>query len=198
MNYVVFDLEMNNKWGTKIHEIIEIGAVKINSEIAIVNNFQAFVKPKLHPTISKLIKRKTKIKQEWIDNASELSCVIKTFRTWIGEDNFVLCGWGTDDQLTFKRNFEINNITDFEDDLLKNYYDIQKNFIKVYNLPHQISLKNALAMLDIKPKHNIWHRAIFDAINTSQIFIKLADRPQEILPGQNTDQLTLDKIKSRP
>ncbi|MDD4169099.1 MAG: exonuclease domain-containing protein [Desulfotomaculaceae bacterium] len=191
MNYIVFDLEMNNKWGTKIHEIIEIGAVKINSEIAIVNNFQAFVKPKLHPTISKLIKRKTKIKQEWIDNASELSSVIETFRTWIGEDYFVLCGWGTDDQLTFKRNFEINNINAFENDLLKNYHDIQKDFINLYHLPHQISLKNALDMLDIKPKHNIWHRAIFDAINTSQIFINLANRHHETLPGQNIYQLNI-------
>ncbi|OPX86280.1 MAG: DNA polymerase III PolC-type [Pelotomaculum sp. PtaB.Bin104] len=176
MNYVVFDLEMNNKWGTKIHEIIEIGAVKINSNIEIVNNFQSFVKPKLHPTISRLIKKKTKIKQEWIDSASELAYVIKTFRTWIGEDDFILCGWGTDDRLTFKRNFEINNINAFEGDLLKNYFDVQKNFIQVYNLPQQISLKNAMDMLNIKPKHDIWHRAIFDAINTSQIFIRLAQR----------------------
>lgn len=191
MNYVIFDLEMNNKWGTKIHEIIEIGAVKINSEIKIVDKFQAFVKPKLHPIISKLIKKKTKIKQEWIDNASELSGVIESFRTWIGEDNFILCGWGIDDQLTFKRNFEINNIHDFENDLLKNYYDIQKDFIKVFNLPQQISLKNALAMLDITPKHNIWHRAIYDAINTSQIFIKLAKYPRETLASQNSYQLNI-------
>lgn len=176
MNYIVFDLEMNNKWGTKIHEIIEIGAVKINSDMEIVNNFQAFIKPKLYPTISKLIKKKTRIKQEWIDNAKELPFVIEDFRQWIGEEDFVLCGWSIDDLITFQRNFIINNINDVEYDLLKRYNDIQKQFITIYNLPNQISLKNALEMLNIEPKHDIWHRAIFDAINTSQVFIAIFDR----------------------
>jgi inhibitor of KinA sporulation pathway (predicted exonuclease) len=176
MNYIVLDLEMNNKWGTRIHEIIEIGAVKINSEMEIVDSFQSFIKPKLYPTISKLIKKKTGIKQEWIDNAKGLSDVINDFRKWIGEEDFVLCGWGNDDLITFERNFKINDINDFECDLLKNYYDIQNSFIKLYNLPNQISLKNALEMLNTKPKYDIWHRAIFDAINTSQIFVELFGR----------------------
>lgn len=184
MNYIVFDLEMNNKWGTRIHEIIEIGAVKINSDMEIVNNFQAFIKPKLYPTISKLIKKKTRIKQEWIDNAKELSYVIEDFRKWIGEEDFVLCGWGIDDLITFERNFKINNIDDAECDLLKNYNDIQKQFIKIYSLPNQISLKNALEMLNAKPEYDIWHRAIFDAINTSQVFVKIFDRIKN-KPGLN-------------
>ncbi|OPY58743.1 MAG: DNA polymerase III PolC-type [Pelotomaculum sp. PtaU1.Bin035] len=176
MNYIVFDLEMNNKWGTKIHEIIEIGAVKINSKMEIVSTFQSFIKPKLYPIISQLIRKKTQIKQEWIDNAKELSYVINDFKKWIGEEDFVLCGWGIDDLITFKRNFEINNISNTTLDLLVNYYDIQNGFIKIYNLPNQISLKNALEMLNTKPKYNIWHRAIYDAINTSLVFIILFDK----------------------
>ncbi|MCG9968488.1 exonuclease domain-containing protein [Pelotomaculum terephthalicicum JT] len=176
MNYIVFDLEMNNKWGTRIHEIIEIGAVKINSDMELVNDFQSFIKPKLYPTISKLIKKKTRIKQEWIDNAKQLPYVIKEFRKWIGEEEFVLCGWGIDDLITFERNFKINNMNEFEYDLLKNYYDIQKKFINIYHLSNQISLENALKMMNTEPKHNIWHRAIFDAINTSQIFVEIYNK----------------------
>lgn len=176
MNYIVFDLEMNNKWGTSIHEIIEIGAVKIDSELKIVDNYQSFVKPKLYTTISKLIKKKTKIQQKWVDFAPELPYVMVDFRQWIGREDFVLCSWGTDDLLTFERNFKINEITEFGEQLLNSYYDIQKIFGKVYHLPNQISLKNALVMLHTEPKYDIWHRAIFDAINTAQVFIEIYDK----------------------
>lgn len=176
MNYIVFDLEMNNKWGTSIHEIIEIGAVKINSRMEVVGNYQSFIKPKLHITLSKLIKKKTGIRQEWVDIARELPDVMDIFTKWIGPEDFLLCGWGIDDLITFERNFKINSLDENEYDLLKNYCDIQKNFIKIYHLPNQISLKNALAMLEIEPQYDIWHRAIYDAINTAQVFLEIFDK----------------------
>lgn len=181
MNYIVFDLEMNNKWGTKIHEIIEIGAVKINAQAEIVDYFQSFVKPKLYPAISKLIKKKTQIKQEWINQAPELPHVINDFNRWIGREKFILCAWGIDDLLTLQRNFALNNINSLNYNFLHNYYDIQRDFMKSNNLTNQISLKNALAMLNTTPQYNIWHRAIYDAVHTAQIFVQLLDQTQKKL-----------------
>ena len=176
MNYIVFDLEMNNKWGSSVHEIIEIGAVKINSNLETVDNFQSFIKPKTYTVISRIIRKKTKIRQEWVDRALSLPSVLEQFKNWIGEEDFILCGWGSDDLLALQRNFKMNELAEPEYEMLKNYRDIQKSFIKLFQLKNQVSLKNALEMVNVTPKHDIWHRAIYDAINTAQVFIEIYDK----------------------
>lgn len=176
MNYIVFDLEMNNKWGSSIHEIIEIGAVKIDGRLEIIGGYQSFIKPLNDAVLSKLIRKKTQIRQEWVDEAPDLSLVLEEFKEWIGDERFFLCGWGRDDLITLERNFKINEFAETEYNLLKDYRDIQKYFIKIFNLKNQISLKNALEMINTPPKHDIWHRAIYDAINTAQIFIEIFDK----------------------
>jgi len=176
MNYIVFDLEMNNKWGSSIHEIIEIGAVKINEDLEIVGGYQSFIRPKTHAILSKLIRRKTQIRQEWVDEARDLPWVLKEFKDWIGDEDFFLCGWGRDDLLTMERNFKMNEFAESEYELLKNYRDIQKSFIDMFSMKNQVSLKNALEMINVTPKYNIWHRAIYDAVNTAQIFIEIFDK----------------------
>jgi len=173
MNYIVFDLEMNNKWGSSIHEIIEIGAVKIDERLEVVGGYQSFIKPATDPVLSKLIRKKTQIKQEWVNQAADLPCVLAEFKEWIGTDEFYLCGWGRDDLITLERNFKMNELDEKEYELLKNYRDLQKHVIKMFELKNQVSLKNALEMLNIPPKYDVWHRAIYDAINTAQIFINI-------------------------
>ena len=176
MNYIVFDLEMNNKWGSSVHEIIEIGAVKIDDRLETIGGYQSFIKPATDKVLSKLIRKKTQIKQEWVNGAPALPFVLEEFKEWIGEDDFFLCGWGRDDLITLERNFKMNELAEKEYELLKNYRDIQKYFTKMFDLKNQISLKNAMEMIDVQPKYNIWHRAIYDAINTARIFVQIFDR----------------------
>jgi inhibitor of KinA sporulation pathway (predicted exonuclease) len=176
MQYIVFDLEMNNKWGSSIHEIIEIGAVKIDGNLEIVGGYQSFIKPKIHIFISKMIRRKTKIRQEWVNKAPDLPYVLDGFKDWIGAEEYLLCGWGRDDLIAMERNFKMNEMNADEYDMLKNYRDIQKSFGNIFQLKNQISLKNALEMINVTPRYDIWHRAIFDAINTAQVFIEIYDK----------------------
>jgi len=176
MKYIVFDLEMNNKWGTSIHEIIEIGAVKINQDLVIEDDFQAFVRPKTHTVLSRLIKKKTRIRQEWVDRAPLLPVVLERFRDWIGPDDFLLCGWSSDDHLALQRNYKMNGLAEPKYDLLNNYRDIQKSFINLFQQKNQVSLKNALEMLNLTPKYDIWHRAIYDAFHTAQVFVEIYDK----------------------
>lgn len=176
MQYIVFDLEMNNKWGSSIHEIIEIGAVKLNGRLEIVGGYQSFTKPGIDNILSKLIRKKTQIKQQWIDEARDLPTVLKEFKEWIGEEDFYLCGWGRDDLITMERNFKMNELAASEYELLKNYRDIQKCFLDMFDLKNQVSLKNAMETLSITPKYDIWHRAIYDAVNTAQVFIEIFEK----------------------
>lgn len=51
MDYVVVDLEWNNAFDYKtkkgINEIIEIGAVRLNHNLQVVDTFKQLIKPKL-------------------------------------------------------------------------------------------------------------------------------------------------------
>ena len=56
MQYVVMDLEWNTayckKFGCFFNEIIEIGAVKLNERLEIVDTFKQLVKPKITKKLS--------------------------------------------------------------------------------------------------------------------------------------------------
>lgn len=71
MNYIIFDLEAtcweNDR--TKQNEIIEIGAVKLDENLAVIGEFQTFIKPKLNPILSDFCKKLTSISQEEVDQA---------------------------------------------------------------------------------------------------------------------------------
>lgn len=100
MNYIVFDLEAtcweNDRF--KQNEIIEVGAVKMNDKLAIIEEFQAFIKPKVNPQLSDFCKKLTSISQADVDAAPYSPQVINIFHDWIGEEEYVLCSWGVYDK----------------------------------------------------------------------------------------------------
>lgn len=177
MNYILFDLELNSKaFKSKLpNEIIEIGAVKLNDALETVDSFQSFVKPKIHSKLFPLIKRKTAISQEDVNNAEGFKAVISRFREWIGED-YALCSWGHDDIHHMKSNCKLSRISI---GWIKNIIDVQSHFSALYNSPagQKYGLKNALLMLDIELKDRL-HRAHIDAEYTAQVFIRIFSQLQ--------------------
>jgi len=181
INYIIFDLELNSKVFKSSHpnEIIEIGAVKIDGNLRNMGTFQSYVKPKIYRKLFPIVKRKTKIKQEDINNAPGFKEVLSSFKDWIGS-NYILCSWGHDDIHHLKANCEFNRRGT---KWLKNHIDIQKQFSKLHNLPagQRFSLKNALNLLGI-PVENDLHRADVDAKYTAEIFIRVFDKLDLRLP----------------
>ncbi len=174
MNYIVFDLELNSKPFKNRHpnEIIEIGAVKLDDELQVYSTFQAFVKPKVYKKLFSIVKNKTEIKQEDINNADEFRKVISQFRGWLDND-YVLCSWGHDDIHHLKSNCKLHHMNS---KWMKNTIDIQKHFSKAGELPlgQVYSLKNALELLDISVTEKL-HRAEVDARYTAEIFRRIFD-----------------------
>jgi 3'-5' exoribonuclease 1 len=172
MHYIVFDLELNSKPFKSIipNEIIEIGAIKLDSDLQKIDDFQAFVKPKAFKKLCSIIKRKTSISQTDINNAESFKTVIKRFKEWVG-DNYILCSWGFDDVYHLRSNCNFNRLSD---KWINPHIDIQKKLSKFYELPvgHQLSLKSALKLLTI-PINLELHRADVDAKYTSEIFIRM-------------------------
>ncbi|HHX18135.1 MAG TPA: exonuclease domain-containing protein [Clostridium sp.] len=175
MNYIIYDLELNSKpfKSNFPNEIIEIGAIKLDDNLNKIDEFQSFVKPKYFTKLFSLVKKKTQIAQNDINNADSFKDVIKKFRQWIGPDS-ILISWGHDDIYNLSLNCRYNRI---KIEWLKKNIDIQKQFSSIFNLPsgQRYSLENALKLMEIDIKDN-FHRALIDAEYTSKIFRGIFDK----------------------
>lgn len=169
MNYIVYDLELNSKpfKSNLPNEIIEIGAIKLDDNLNKTGEFQSFVKPKYFKKLFSLVRKKTQITQENVNNADDFKNVITKFKQWIGTDS-ILISWGHDDIYNLSLNCRYHRI---KVAWLKRNIDIQKQFSSIFNLPsgQRYSLENALKLMEIKTQDD-FHRALVDAEYTSKIF----------------------------
>lgn len=174
MNYIIVDLEATcweNKAAGK-NEIIEIGAVKVNSDREIVGEFQTFVKPIKNPTLSEFCKDLTSIRQEEVDNAPHFFEALKLFQDWIGTGAFFLCSWGFYDQKQFQ---EDCNLHQLDKDWLTNHISLKHQHAKITKQRRALGMRNALKQekITLTGTH---HRGIDDARNITKIFLKYFDR----------------------
>src|SRR5207248_573308 len=81
--FVVFDLETTGL-NPKRHEIIEVGAIRVNRDADLHDTFQVFVKPLKR--ISKRITQINGISQDMVDLDGEpLETVLRDFAAFIGD-----------------------------------------------------------------------------------------------------------------
>lgn len=98
MNIIVLDLEAScwdnsQRIPREESEIIEIGAVKLNQDYEILEEFDTFVRPTFHPAISDYCTQLTSIKQSDVQDAPEFAEAMSKFETWCGED-VLFMSWG--------------------------------------------------------------------------------------------------------
>ncbi|MCX8128577.1 MAG: exonuclease domain-containing protein [Clostridia bacterium] len=194
MYYIVFDLELNSKaYKSKLpNEVIEIGAVRLDEKLELTDSFQSYIQPKIHRKLFPLIKRKTKITQESINEADSFRNVLNRFREWCGCDS-ILCSWGPDDIHHLKQNCKLNRVSA---KWIKKTFDIQKYFSQLYEAPpgHRYSLSKALEALKIKPEEDL-HRAYVDAKYTALVFVNICDEKYiNMLSGRKSGEFLCSKI----
>jgi 3'-5' exoribonuclease 1 len=99
MTYIIYDLEgtcWQNKPDGYVNETIEIGAVKLDEYGEVLSEFNAFIRPKIHPVLSSFCQNLTSISQIDVNRAEQFPRVIEDFMDWIdieGEE-YWLCSWG--------------------------------------------------------------------------------------------------------
>ena len=97
MDLIVVDLEATC-WDTsrpRNHmEVIEIGAVRLDEALTVVDEFDAFVRPVVEPKLSQFCTALTTIKQADVDGADMFPAVFARFIEWIGDGPYRLCSWG--------------------------------------------------------------------------------------------------------
>ena len=170
---IVFDLEWNqssyNPNHRMPHEIIEIGACRVDRQYRVVDTFSEVIRPRLYKKLDKHIKSVTGITEAEIAQGRAFSDVFGDFIHWCGDDS-LLVTWGRDDFPVLKRNASFfMTPMPFEPPV-----DAQLVFAHAcLHTPHQqMNLHNALEAMEITIDVPA-HRAVYDAQCTAALLRKI-------------------------
>ena len=174
-NYIVFDLEWNQSpegKGNSIEnlpfEIIEIGAVKLDSHLQLISEFHRLIAPQVYTQLHYIISEVTHMNiQELKKKGEPFGEVIRDFLEWCGND-YWFCTWGSMDLTELQRNMDFYHVEiPFKHPLL--YYDVQKLYsLTRKNSKEKLSLDHAVEELQIK-QDRPFHRALDDAYYTGNV-----------------------------
>ena len=176
MNYIVMDLEWNQAMSSKssvfnklpIHlrgEIIEIGAVKLNEDMSVGEEFTIDVKPIYFKRMHYKVKKITGFDKDRLAHGVSFADAMEQFRAWCGDDVTFLT-WGCDDQGIMEQNIIIH---DLDWDWIAGWVNLQL----IYNLQtggdkNQKSLASAMEHFGIEQTRTA-HDALGDAYNTALV-----------------------------
>lgn len=175
MNYIVLDLEWNQcpygkeKGDDRLpFEIIEIGAVKLNSKLKVIDEFQCYVKPVVYRELHRITADLLKISKKDLKKGLPFKTAIECFLKWCGREDYMFCTWGNTDLIELQRNmiyFGIDEKLDFP----LFYYDVQKLFsIRYEDGKIRRSLEFGAIYCSAKMDKK-FHSALYDAKYTAEI-----------------------------
>lgn len=187
MQYIILDLEWNQplsyqsrtyrEVGDKlIFEMIQIGAVKLNQQLEVVDSLSIPIQPTHYVKIHPRIRRMTGLGPEELAAAPRFQEAMAQFEAWCGDD-YALLTWGCDDVSVLQQNLDFFGY----EAKLPPLCDIQKLFSEVHSLKERAGLKLAMEMMHIEPdEHRAFHNAVHDAYYTALVFATLPD-PSAVL-----------------
>lgn len=153
-------------------EIIQIGAVKLDSHFNYVDSFNRYIKLDIYKKVSSFIEELTGIKTEMLIDEKPFPKVYNEFIEFIGDINSIFCIWGMSDIR------ELYKSTDYYKQdinlLPKLYINIQPHASHYFHVSKRVQLKleSVVEMLKI-PSVNKFHNALNDAYYTAEIFKKI-------------------------
>jgi len=115
MRYIVVDVEATcwedaSARSRNEMEIIEIGAVRLDENFEIAEEFGLFVRPVVHEQLSDFCTELTTITQPDVDDAERFAEVFERFLGWIGDGPHQLCSWGAYDLIQFRLDCERSGV----------------------------------------------------------------------------------------
>lgn len=171
MHYVVFDLEWNQPIRrdalvrepiTLQGEIVQIGAVKLDSDFNIVDTFKIIISPMHYKIMHRKVKELTGLHTSDIKKGLSFPVAFRLFNEWCDNASALLT-WGCDDMPMLKDNLAIHGMSDT---VLPTHYDIQPIFdSQITKEKRQCSLTYAMEVLNEPPF--IAHDALNDALSTA-------------------------------
>lgn len=213
MSFIVFDLEFNQdisslqnfdrKRSPYPFEIIQIGAIKLDSEFNTVGTFNRYVKPTFYTRINPFVTELTGITTEQLLTEEPFPKIYKAYTTFINESDSIFCTWGMSDITELFRNVEDHELS--HRFLPKKVINLQPYVSVYFNLSQKklLRLQHAVELLHIPITYG-FHNALHDAFYTAEIFKKVYNssiqpKPYDpshraIRPNRRKRVIDLDKL----
>lgn len=176
MEYIVLDLEWNQSSNLSLEnpklpfEIIEIGAVKLDEQFNIVDEYESLVKPRLYKRLHYKIRDMLNYDENDLKKGRPFDVVCREFLKWCGNE-YIFCTWGPLDLNNLQSNMDYYYMKKLSYPL--KYYNIQDIFSDLADKEHNSSkLEKAVTSLGIE-KDKPFHYAINDARYTAYVLSKL-------------------------
>ncbi|MBP3475721.1 MAG: exonuclease domain-containing protein [Lachnospiraceae bacterium] len=195
MNYIILDLEWNQSSTGKEEvskilpfEIIEIGAIKLNSRREKTDEFSELIKPQVYHEMHRITGKLIHLQMDQLEQGGSFPKVVERFREWCGED-YIFCTWGPLDLMELQRNIRYYGLEPLADGPFK-FLDVQKLFSIAYeDRKSRRTLEYAIDFLEIE-KDIPFHRAFSDAYYTAKV---LACMEEQVLSNYSFDVFHLPK-----
>lgn len=179
MQFVILDLEATCWQGNAMdrrQEIIELAAFRVNRYGEWLDQFKRFVKPIDHPRLSAYCIELTTITQDQVNKAKTFDHVIQAFQDWLEHEDApqLICTWGGKDMDIIRDECKRHS---YDASFLPSSINLKAQYARLNKLPKESGLQKALEFEEIEFEGTP-HRAIDDAYNTAQLFLRYIDRWQ--------------------
>ena len=197
MNYIVMDLECNQSSDGSEEvckvipfEIIEIGAIKLNSERKMIGEFSELIRPQVYHEMHHITGNLIHLEMDELEKGQPFVDIEEKFRQWCGED-YLFCTWGPLDLVELQRNIRYYGLEPLGDGPIA-YLDVQKLFSIAYeDRKSRRTLEYAIDFLHIE-KDIPFHRAFSDAYYTAKV---LARMEESVLANVSFDVFHLPRTR---
>ncbi|SES12907.1 3'-5' exonuclease [Lachnobacterium bovis] len=157
------------------NEIIQIGAVKLDENNAIIDEFNEYVKP-MYSFVDKKIENLTHITNDMLSDKDVYSVVMNRFLEWIDDEDAVVYSWGKEDKIVIEREGNMKKYNDARlDKIFENWRDLQEIVDSMLCVSQNLSLNNVLKGINVNFIGQ-QHSAVDDARNTAFIYQTIQDR----------------------
>ena len=199
MNYIVLDLEWNQAPG-KIDkgcgvpfEIVEIGAVKLNRKMEIIDKYEQIIRPQIYKNIHYMTSKIIHLDKDDLENGRPFPEVVEEFLAWCGKD-YRFCIWGTLDLTELQRNMCFYGMDELTTKPLP-FLDVQK----LYSLAYEDgkirrALEYAIDEMQIA-KDEVFHHAYSDAYYTAKVLTRINEEHSEVEDYLSYDLFMLPQSK---
>lgn len=197
MNYIVMDLEWNQSNDSSEEvckvlpfEIIEIGAIQLNSERKMVSEFSELIRPQVYHEMHHITEKLIHLQMEELEKGHPFVEVMEKFRKWCGEE-YIFCTWGPLDLVELQRNIRYYGLEPLGDGPIA-YLDVQKLFSIAYeDRKSRRTLEYAIDYLHLE-KDIPFHRAFSDAYYAAKV---LAHMDEQVLGNVSFDVFHLPQTR---
>ena len=148
-------------------ETIEIGAVMLDGESReAVSEFQTFVKPARHPTLTRFCTELTSIQQSDVDAAPGFPAAAEAFAAWLTQyQPLVFCSWGAWDEKQLRKDAAVHDIPWF---IPGPHVNLKAEFPKRAGGKKRVGVSRALIQVGLEFQGTA-HRGIDDARNIARL-----------------------------